>query len=328
MLLERFGPTPRQGTRTTIAAGLVAGAALAAVLQLAPAIAAQHFGGWSAAVPVDEDTGAVNTTALEGCPIESPDGLTLFFASNRPAPAGLGGINIWVAQRESPGGPWGEPQVLPAPVNSEVDDFCPTALPGNRLMFVSRRHHTECPTAIGAGGPTNIFETRLHPVHGWLEPRPLPCDPAGVNSSGNEFSPSLVEDGGAAQLFFSSDRLGLQDLYVSLRQPDGQWGPAARIEELSSAFEDARPNVRKDGLEIVFDSTRGGGPPDIYVATRTGVTAPWSEPQPLGPEINSSAGESRPSLSRDGTRLYFGSTRLPGRSSDIFVATRSGPGHQ
>jgi hypothetical protein len=79
----------------------------------------------------------INTAALEGCPIESPDGRMLFFASNRSG--GKGGIDIWVAYRESDQQPWGEPVNLPEPVNSAFDDFCPTPLPGGRLLFVSRR---------------------------------------------------------------------------------------------------------------------------------------------------------------------------------------------
>ena len=38
----------------------------------------------------------------------------------------------------------------------------------------------------------------------------------------------------------------------------------------------------------------------------------------LGPSVNTAAGESRPSLSGDGTRLYFG------RNGDIYVSQRAG----
>lgn len=104
--------------------------------------------------------------------------------------------------------------------------------------------------------------------------------------------------------------------------------PGATVAGNDSAFDDARPNVRNDGLEIVFDSNRGGGAPSIYTATRSSLFEVWSEPQLLGSAVNSPAAETRPSLSRDGTRLYFGSSRNPGRSSDIFVATRPGPGRR
>jgi Tol biopolymer transport system component len=280
-----------------------------------PGAEAQPFGDWEPAESVDPGgSHQVNTPALEGCPIEAPDGRTLFFASNRDG--GHGEIDIWIAQRESLLDPWSDPENLPEPVNSGFNDFCPTPLPGGRLLFVSNR-------GSGCGDGADIYETRLHPVQGWLEPVNLGCD---VNSAGNEFSPSLVEEDGLTILFFSSDRDGSQNIYMSVRQPTGEWGAAVLIDELSSPFDDARPNVRKDGLEIVFDSTRAGGEPAIWTASRSSLSAPWSEPEPLGPNVTSEAAESRASISRDGRRLYFGSTRDEGEgSSDIYVATRSGP---
>ena len=64
---------------------------------------------------------------------------------------------------------------------------------------------------------------------------------------------------------------------------------------------------------------------DIYAATRAGAFDPWSEPFNLGPAVNSSNGaETRPSLSWDGTTLYFGSTRPGGDGgADLYVTTRS-----
>jgi Tol biopolymer transport system component len=268
--------------------------------------------GWGPAVSVDPDGSAnLNTAALEGCPIEGPDGRSLYFASNRD-----GQIDLWVSQRPNPNGAWGEPEKLPEPVNSAFNDFCPTPLPGGGLLFVSTR-----PGGCGTG-TADIYQTALHPTKGWLEPEHLGCD---VNSAGNEFSPSYVPAGGGL-LFFSSDRAGQDDIYLSARGPDGEWGPATPVDELNaSGFNTTRPNVSPDGREIVFDSNRPGGfgGPDIWTATRPSVFVAWSSPVNLGSNINSESGETRASLSRDGKRLYFGSNR-PGFQGDfdIFVSTR------
>ena len=80
------------------------------------------------------------------------------------------------------------------------------------------------------------------------------------------------------------------------------------------------PNVSRDGLEMVFASDREGsiaGSFDIYRTTRASTSDPWSTPVNLGPNVNTSAGESRPSLSGDGHRLHFG------RLGDIWVSTRN-----
>jgi Tol biopolymer transport system component len=286
---------------------------------------AQYFDQWGQAVSVDpHGLLGVNTAVNDGCPYESPDGQMLFLASNRPGSFGFN--DIWVALRSGLAGPWEPPMNLGAPVNSASNDFCPTPLPGNQLLFVSARANT-------CGGPGNnpdIYYTRLHPVLGWLAPQHLGCD---VNSGYEEFSPSFVEAEGQTMLFFSSNRGdGVNHkIYMSLLQSSGSWGPATPVDELNTpGAYDARPNVRKDGLEIVFDSNRAGGLPDIYTATRSSVFEPWSAPQRLGPNVNTPSAETRASLSRDGTRLYFGSNRPESinGSVDIYVSTRSGPGRQ
>ena len=286
---------------------------------------AQFFDQWGPAVSLDPGgLLGVNTFANDGCPHESPDGQRLFLASNRPG--SFGSNDIWVALRAGSEGAWEPPMNLGAPVNLASNDFCPTPLPGNQLLFVSARANT----CGGAGNNPDIYYTRLHPVRGWLPLRHLGCD---VNSGSEEFSPSFVEAEEQTMLFFSSNRAGgvNHQIYMSLQQSDGSWGLATSVDELNMpGANDARPNVRKDGLEIVFDSNRAGGAPDIYTATRSSVFEPWSAPQPLGPNVNTASAETRASLSRDGTRLYFGSNR-PGsvaNSVDIYVSTRSGPGQQ
>jgi hypothetical protein len=185
----RGRPNPRQRT-LQVAVGIAAMVSVSAAF-------AQPFGSWQAAVNIDPGgLNLVNTDALEGCPIESHDGRTLFFATNRVAAEH--GLDIWVAHRKNDNDPWGEPDRLPEPVNSAENDFCPTPLPGGGLMFVSNRG-----SACGIGA--DIYQTRLHPVHGWLEPEHLGCD---VNSAGDEFSPSLPRRGRQWPTPGSSSRAG------------------------------------------------------------------------------------------------------------------------
>lgn len=73
--------------------------------------------------------------AAEGCPIESPDGLSLYIASTRRGDPN----DIWVATRDSKDAEFGVPTILPTPVDSDAADFCPTPLRGNYLLFVYTR---------------------------------------------------------------------------------------------------------------------------------------------------------------------------------------------
>jgi hypothetical protein len=268
----------------------------------------------------------VNTASNDGCPIESPDGRSLYMATNRPG--GLGGNDIWVAERAGRDAPWGAPVNLGAPVNSAANDFCPTPLSEHELLFVSERG------GPGSCGGADIYVT--HKRHGvWSEPEDLGCD---VNSAAAEAGPSLVTIAGRDHLFFSSTRpggfaadvsgaaSGDSDIYVSVEIRHGRLGPAALVDGLNSAADDFRPNVWKHGhgLELVFDSNRPGtlGGQDIWSASRDDDDEPWSAPLDLV-AVNSAANDTRASISHDGKRLTFGSTRPGGEGmSDVYVSTR------
>ena len=291
----------------SLVAAVMAGAALAA---------SGDYGSWSQAVRVESIPGtdpSFNGAALDGCPFVSRDGKTFYMASNRPG--GLGGIDIWVSRRASVDDPWGAPTNVGAPVNSEANDFCPTiSRDGHLFYFVSNR--------VGGCGGDDLYTTRLRP-DGWDPVESLGCE---VNSSANEASPfPLPERAGGPVLYFSSTRSGAGDLFRS-ESHGGVFGPAEALTGVNSATaNDGQPNLRRDGLEIFFFSTRPGGlgVQDLYSATRASVHEPWSTPVNLGPLVNSPAPDTRPSLSWDGTTLYFGSGRAGGEGdSDHYVTTR------
>ena len=306
-------------TRTTRVALL---AALVGALALAAAAQATNFSAWGDAQKIDEIGGnnsELNTPFQDGCPIQSPDGLSLYMASNRPGGQGL--LDIWVAHRESTDDPWGAPENVGEPVNSAADDFCPTPVRGGGLFFVSRE---ALPGSCGLG---DIYFTRYNPAHGWSEPRNLGCAPGGPNTALDEQGPSYVENDDDAFLFFSSSSAVVPgDIYVSQKRSGWNFGGSVPVASLNdAAANDIQPNVRKDGLEVVFSSNRAGGlgAQDIWVATRDAFGAPWSAPVNLGRGVNTGAAESRPSLSKNARQLLFGRTPGPEGIGDIYISTRS-----
>ncbi len=295
-------------------------AALMSLTALTAAGHAMNFSAWGSAQKIDEIAGnnsELNTPFQDGCPIQSPDGLSLYLASNRPGGQGL--LDIWVAHRESADDPWGEPENLGEPVNSAADDFCPTPVRGGGLFFVSRE---ALPGSCGMG---DIYFTRYNPTQGWSEPRNLGCAPGGPNTALDEQGPSYVENDDDAFLFFSSSSAVVPgDIYVSRRLRGWNFGGSTAVSGLNSAANDIQPNVRKDGLEVVFSSNRAGGlgAQDIWVATRKAFGAPWSVPVNLGSGVNTAAAESRPSLSKSARQLLFGRTPGPEGIGDIYVSRR------
>lgn len=278
-------------------------------LGLGGTLLAKSFGDFS--TPISAEVGSdpsLNTASNDGCPILSPDGLSLYMATNRPG--GPGGLDIWVAHRKTTTSGWGAPEPLPAPINTAANEFCPTPIRGRGLFFV------RAPSGSQNG---DIFRSRLD-HDGWREPERLPDT---VNSDRQEWSPSYFEDeAGNEVLYFSrttSPSGGPHTIYASVN-----FGPAQAVPELSLGGDAARPNVRKDGREIVFDSVRQPnlGGPDVWIAERESTSEPWSAPRHLA-VVSSGAPDTRASLSWDGTFLVVGSARQPGEgAADIYVSSR------
>jgi hypothetical protein len=285
---------------------------------------AMHFSAWSTAQKIDELNGnstELNTPFLDGCPIQSPDGLSLYMATNRPN--GHGGLDIWVARRSSTDAPFGAPESLPEPINSASDDFCPTPVGKKGLYFVSRRV-----TAGVTCGMGDIYYARRDQTGAWGDPTHFSCAPDGPNSALDEQGPSYAQ----GHLYFSSSSGAVPgELYVSEKNGSMSFGPASPIAELNIAgANDIQPNIRKDGREVVFSSNRTGGfgGQDIWSATRASTDDPWDAPVNLGSGVNTGLGESRPSLSRDALQLLFGRAGPAGTGeggsglADVYVATR------
>lgn len=274
--------------------------------------AAAHFGDWrdvQNAALMAGSSSSVNTDANDGCPILDPYDNSLYMASARG-----GDLDIWIAPWTGNG--WGQPVNAGPMINTSAPEFCPDPARGNRLFFVRRLSPTN----------TDIFVSKRLPNGGFQTPEPLNRGDSAINSSAEEWSPSWFEAGGHEYLYFSSTREGRQRIYYSVDGGPAQLAPGA-VNTSDSTIQDARPNVRHDGLEIVWDSTRYGtlGGPDIWTATRSSVDAPWSNARHFDAPINSPAPDSRATISWDGTRLMFGSGRSGG--GDIYTATRTKNGH-
>ena len=258
---------------------------------------------WGEAIPQLRMDG---TQVPGGCPIESPTGRFLYTARNPGS-----GIDIFVNQRAAPGVPFELGSPLPEPLNDPelANDFCPTPRPDGEMYFVSTRS--------GGCGSADIHNAINNPANGWSVPENLGCEPAGPNTPGTEFSPSIVETAGGTYLFFSTDyHTGNQDIYVSRMRSDGTFPPGVRLGyPINTEYDDRQPNVSQDGREIVFASNRPSSDEDasgfdIFIAKRGFLFAPWRRVVNLSETVpfdTVDSNETRPSLSWDGKRLVYGS---------------------
>ena len=268
----------------------------------------------------------VNSADGEFAPVISPNGLSLYFSSSRIL-GGQGANDIWVSQRATLSSAWGAPQNLGAPVNTSSGENLPAFSLDGRTMFFT----CGCPDTFG--GNDIYISTRTDPNNDFAWTTPVNLG-AVVNSTLNDLAPFYFEDPttGAGTLIFTSNRVGNPQfdfhLYQSTRNANGTFNAPTPINELGTvgATAEIRAAIRRDGLQIFFGSSRAEGlnPPmfDIWVSTRASVSSPWNTPV-LVPGVNTAGDERSPSLSPDGSILYFQSIRDGGfGAADLYSATR------
>jgi len=250
----------------------------------------------------------VNNSSNDRMPSVSADGLTLYFTSDRPG--GQGNHDIWITERQTsernPEGYWIEPVNLGPAVNTPSTDSHPSiSLDGLTLLFASNRPG-------GSGGEDLWVTTRSATSEPWSEP--INLGPT-VNSSSRDLGPCISTDG--LELFFHSNRSGGQgdqDTWVTTRTTTSDpWTEPVNLGPgLNGPAADGGPDISADGLMLFFRSTRGGIY-DIWFSKRATVNDDWDVSVHLGPPVNTSARDSMPDVSADGSILYFQSTRAGGR---------------
>jgi hypothetical protein len=275
---------------------------------------AQKFSQWAA----PENLGCVvNSPYNDLGPTLSKNGLSLYFSSDRPD-GSVGGIDIWVSRRESVDESWGPPENL-TKINTEATEGAPTLSRDGHWLFFNSNRDGNVSSDIWVSWRENV-----HDDFGWQTPVKLG---EGVNSPQFEAGASYFEneEGGLPLLFLGKGPTGLtSDIYVSELQPDGSFGEAVLVEELSSSQPEQRPSIRFDGLEIFFGRNVPPGKFDLMVSTRETVFDAWGTPTNLGPTVNSTVDDAQPHIAADPRTLFFASDRSGGcGGADLYMTTRT-----
>ncbi|RLB50957.1 MAG: hypothetical protein DRJ42_17840 [Deltaproteobacteria bacterium] len=149
--------------------------------------------------------GAVNQTAVNSVDAEfdpwmSPDGLRVYFNSNRPS--GMGNHDIYMASRATRTDMFGAPTSVGGLNTTAVDANASLSSDELFVVFTSNR-------GGGAGGYDLYFARRLASTDDFAAPEPVPV----VNTPDLDWEPCLGRDG---YLYFSSNRpggMGSSDIY-------------------------------------------------------------------------------------------------------------------
>lgn len=147
-----------------------------------------------------------------------------------------------------------------------------------------------------------------------------------VNTPNDEFGAVLSAD--ARTMYFTAEVGGQQRIMMCALR-DGVPGvpqelallPISRVRNMGM------PAISSDGQYMVFAAMltemSGYGRTDLFSARR--VNGVWKDVRNLGATVNSSGWDSQPTLSSDGSLLYFASDRDGGEGgTDIYCCVRTG----
>lgn len=214
---------------------------------------------------------------------------------------------------------------LESPVNTNFPEYSPVvSLDGKSLYFSSRRPWEDNATEIYRDPklyqyPEDIYVSVFESNNRWGEPKRLDFCVENVNEatiavSVDERRIYTYQDiSGGGDIFYSDF---VNNKFQILEQLD--------VKGVNTDYWETHCTVTPDGKNIYFVSERPGGygGRDIYRVVKMS-DGRWSEPQNLGPTINTPYDEDSPFIAIDNKTMYFASN---GQNSmggfDIFVAVR------
>lgn len=218
--------------------------------------------------------------------------------------------DIFVSRRDKRTGEWSSAQIVPA-LSTPYRNEAPTSVSGDgktMLLFVEGR------MCFSQRGP-----------YGWTEPRPLPS----YLQLGNWQADAQISADGSALLFAANypaegeERASL-NIFVSERDEQGRWGKPYSIGSvINTPGMERSPFLHPDMKTLYFSSDKEGtiGDLDVWVTRRLSDTCwtCWSEPENLGPQINTTGRDCWYKISTDGKTAYY--AQKNGRRHDIYSIT-------
>ena len=205
------------------------------------------------------------------------------------------------------------PKNLGATVNSKMSEYLPSqTIDGTQLFFTRRVDiYNE-----------DFYGSSRQKISTWENAQPLK---GSLNTPQSEGAMMISQDGN--WLVFTGcyrpDSYGGCDLYISYKNKEG-WSAAKNLgNRINSDQWESQPCLSPDKRELYFASRKPGGlgGSDLYVS-RLQDNGQWSDPENLGPGINSAADEQCPFIHADNQTLYFTSSYWPGYGDDDLFMVR------
>lgn len=212
-----------------------------------------------------------------------------------------------------------------APVNTSFPEYSPViSLDGKSLYFTSRRPWENNETEMYRDPklyqyPEDIYVSEYKAGDSWGNPKRLDFCVENVNEA--TIAVSIDE----RRVYAYQDVTGNGDIYSSeFVNNNFQTLEFLDYKGVNTDYWETHCTVTPDGNNIYFVSERPGGygGRDIYRIVRM-TDGSWSEPQNLGPTINTPYDEESPFIAVDNKTMYFASNGGNSMGGfDIFVSVR------
>jgi len=266
----------------------------------------------------------VNSPGQEVAPVISPDGRTLYFTRNFNK-ANIGGADhqdVWYSVHESgsSGNPtgWRDAVNMGSPINNAGDNAISGMAPDGRTAYLINVYKPDGSMSFG-------ISKSIRTKAGWS--MPVECKITNnynleINDM-NQMEFCVSPDGQAIILAVQrKDTRGNRDLYVSLLKPDQSWSePVSLGRVINTAEAESSPFLAADGRSLYFTSLghAGFGNGDVFVSRRLDASwGNWSEPENLGPAINTAEWDGYFTIPASGDYAYLSSRAGSMGEDDIF----------
>ena len=258
----------------------------------------------------------INSQHAEKGAVISPDGAILYVARDGH-PMNFGSLkadDIWFSEKDSLG-EWGQLKNIGKPLNNIGNNFVISVAPdGNNLLVAN----TYLPDGTSLGGGVSI--AKRNPT-GWSIPENLVINDYYNNADFVDYCLSPNQNV-LVMALERNDTKGDMDLYCSFLKNDNTWSaPTHMGQEVNSFAMDFSPFIAADNETLYFSSYGhpGYGSADIFVSRRLDDTwTKWTEPENLGPDINTNTWEANYTLDARGEYAYLASVQHSMGNSDIF----------
>jgi outer membrane protein OmpA-like peptidoglycan-associated protein len=197
-----------------------------------------------------------------------------------------------------------------AEINTADDEYLPTATADEKTLIFTRKINSN-----------EDFYKSIKADGNWQTARYLSNQ---INTSEyNEGAQSVSQDG--KYLFFTGcnrpDGLGRCDIYIAQKRGEDWAKPFDLSPPINTAGWESQPSISADGRTLYFVSNRKGGYGGYDIWKSRLTDKGWSEPENLGPNINTAFDEQSPFIHPDDSTFYFCSNGWPGLGNkDLFVS--------